>query len=335
MTRRYLLLTALAALLVASPAAAAPKTLKLATLVPEGSVWDKELRAMAAEVEKRTQGRVELRIYPGGVAGDEPDVVRKMRIGQLQAGTLTISGLQDIDDGFAVFGIPRFFTSYPELFHVVDALTPALSQRLDKQGFVLLGWGHAGWINLFSRQPVNVPADLKGLKMYVRAGDNRMVQWWKGRGYHPVPLATTDIMTGLQTGMIDALPSPPLAALTFQWYRPTPYMLDLGMAPLVGATVVSKRAWNGISAADQAVLRELAGRMNERLERAIPDQDRKAVEEMTQRGLTVTKPKDGAQQKAWDDAAADFATSMRTSMVPPEVFDAAQAARDAFRARPQ
>jgi TRAP-type transport system periplasmic protein len=335
MTRRSLALAALAALLVAGPAAAAPKTLKLATLVPEGSVWDKELRAMAAEVEKRTQGRVALRIYPGGVAGDEPDVVRKMRIGQLQAATLTISGLQDIDDGFAVFGIPRFLTSYPELFHVVDALTPALSQRLDKQGFVLLGWGHAGWINLFTRQPVTVPADLKGLKMYVRAGDNRMVQWWKGRGYHPVPLATTDIMTGLQTGMIDALPSPPLAALTFQWYRPTPYMLDLGMAPLVGATVVSKRGWNGISAADQAVLRELAGRMNERLERAIPEQDRKAVEEMSQRGLTVTRPKDEAEQKAWDDAAADFATSMRSSMVPPEVFDAAQAARDAFRARPQ
>ena len=336
MTRRSLVAAALAAAFVLAPGLAAAKTtLKLATLVPEGSVWDKELRAMAAEAEKRTQGRVVLRIYPGGVAGDEPDVVRKMRIGQMQAAALTLSGLQDIDDGFAVFGIPRFITSYPELFHVVDALTPALSARMEKQGFVLLGWGHAGWINLFSRKPVAVPADLKDLKLYVRAGDNAMVQWWKARGYQPVPLATTDIMTGLQTGMIDAMPAPPLAAMTFQWYRPTPYMLDLGMAPLVGATVVSKRAWNGISAADQAILRELAGRMNERLERAIPDQDRKAVEEMSQRGLTVTRPKDAAQQKAWDDAAADFASSMRSSMVPPEVFDAAQVARDAFRARPQ
>jgi TRAP-type C4-dicarboxylate transport system substrate-binding protein len=335
MTRRTLLLAALAAALVAGPAAAAPKTLKLATLVPEGSVWDKELRAMAAEVEKRTQGRVVLRIYPGGVAGDEPDVVRKMRIGQLQAATLTLSGLQDIDDGFAVFGIPRFITSYPELFHVVDALTPALTQRMDQEGFVLLGWGHAGWINLFSRRPVQVPADLKGLKLYVRAGDNDMVQWWKARGYQPVPLATTDIMTGLQTGMIDAMPSPPLAALTFQWYRPTPYMLDLGMAPMVGATVVSKRAWQGISPADQAIVRELAKRMGERLEQAIPAQDRSAVEQMVQRGLTVTKPKDAAQQKAWDDAAADFATSMRSAIVPPEVFDAAKTARDGFRARPR
>lgn len=335
MTRRHLLLAALLAAFVTAPAAAAPKILKLATLVPEGSVWDKELRTMAAEVEKRTQGRVALRIYPGGVAGDEPDVVRKMRIGQLQAATLTLSGLQDIDDGFAVFGVPRFITSYPELYHVVDALTPMLAQRMESEGFVLLGWGHAGWINLFSRRPVHVPGDLKNQKMYVRAGENEMVQWWKRHGYQPVPLATTDIMTGLQTGMIDAMPSPPLAALTLQWYRPTPYMLDLGMAPMVGATVVSKRAWAGISAADQAVIRQLAQQMGDRLEQVIPDQDRKAIEEMARRGLTVTKPKDAAQQKAWDDAAADFATSMRTEIVPPAVFDAAKAARDGFRARPQ
>ena len=335
MTRRSLLLAALVAALAAGPLAAAPKTLKLATLVPEGSVWDKELRAMAAEVQKRTEGRVEIRIYPGGVAGDEPDVVRKMRIGQMQAATLTLSGLEDIDDGFAVFGVPRFLSSYQELYHVVDALTPTLAARMDKQGFVLLGWGHAGWINLFSRTPVQVPADLKKLKLYVRAGDNDMVQWWKSHGYQPVPLATTDIMTGLTTGMIDALPSPPLAAMTFQWYRPTPYMLDLGMAPLVGATVVSKKAWATISPADQAVLRELAQRMGDRLEQAIPEQDRKAVEEMSRRGLTVTKPKDAAQQKAWDDAAAEFASSMRSRIVPPEVFDAAKTARDAFRARPR
>jgi TRAP-type C4-dicarboxylate transport system substrate-binding protein len=335
MTRRFLLLAALAAVFASGPAAAATTTLKLATLVPEGSLWDKELRTMAAEVQKRTQGRVVLRIYPGGTAGDEPDVVRKMRIGQLQGGMLTASGLIDIDDGFSVFTVPRFITSYPELFHVVDSLTPALSARLDKEGFVLLGWGHAGWIHLFSRKPVHVPADVKGQKLYVSAGENDMVQWWKARGYQPVPLAATDIMTGLQTGMIDALPSPPLAALTFQWYRPTPYMLDLGLAPLVGATVVSKRAWGTISPADQAVIRQLAQQMGDRLEQAIPEQDRKSIEEMTRRGMTVTKPKDAAQQKAWDDAAADFATSMRASMVPQEVFDAAKAARDAFRARPQ
>jgi TRAP-type C4-dicarboxylate transport system substrate-binding protein len=334
MTRRLLLVAALAAVLSTAPAAAAPKILKLATLVPEGSVWDKELRTMAAEVERRTQGRVAIRIYPGGVAGDEPDVVRKMRIGQLQAATLTLSGLQDLDDGFAVFGIPRFITSYPELFHVVDALNPSLTQRLDKQGFVLLGWGHAGWINLFSRRPIAVPNDLKGQKLYVRAGDNDMVQWWKARGYQPVPLATTDIMTGLQTGMIDALPAPPLAALTFQWYRPTPHMLDLGVAPLVGATVVSKKSWAEISPADQAVIRELAGRMADRLEQAIPEQDRKAVEEMVRRGMKVTKPTP-QQQQAWDAAAADFANSMRSTLVPQDVFDAAKTARDAFRARPR
>jgi TRAP-type C4-dicarboxylate transport system substrate-binding protein len=328
-----LLLLALSLSLVpAPPAAAVPKTLKLATLVPDGSVWDKELKAMAAEVQHQTQGRVVLRIYPGGVAGDDPDVVRKMRIGQLQAATLTVAGLSDLDDGFEVFSVPRFYASYDELWHVIRALEPTLARRLDEKGFVLLGWGHGGWINLFSKQPVRTPADLQKLKLFAWAGDNKMVQWWKSHGYQPVPLASTDIMTGLTTGMIEVLPTTPLAALSLQWYRPTPYMLDLGVAPLVGATVVTKKAWQGLSPEDQKIVRQLARQMEQRLQQAIPAQDQRAVEEMTRRGLTVTHP--GPEQvKAWDQAAGQFATSMRQVMVPAEVFDEAAKARDAFRAQ--
>jgi TRAP-type C4-dicarboxylate transport system substrate-binding protein len=159
-----------------------------------------------------------------------------------------------------------------------------------------------------------------------------MVQWWKSHGYQPVPLASTDIMTGLTTGMIEALPTTPLAALSLQWYRPTPYMLDLGVAPLVGATVVTKKAWQGLSPEDQKIVRQLARQMEQRLQQAIPVQDQRAVEEMTRRGLTVTHP--GPEQvKAWDQAAGQFATSMRQVMVPAEVFDEAAKARDAFRAQ--
>jgi TRAP-type C4-dicarboxylate transport system substrate-binding protein len=233
-----------------------------------------------------------------------------------------------------VFGMPRFYASYEELFHVTHAIEPVLAARLEKQGFIFLGWGHAGWINLFTKEPVRTPADLQRLKLFAWAGDNRMVQWWKSHGYQPVPLASTDIMTGLTTGMIEALPTTPLAALTLQWYRPTPYMLDLGVAPFVGATVVTKRAWAGISPADQKILREVAQGMERRLQQAIPAQDRKAVEEMVRRGLKVTAPQ-GEQLAAWDRAAEEFAASMRQTVVPPEVFDAALAARNRFRAQQQ
>ena len=314
------------------PAAAAPKTLKFATIVPDGSVWDREIKAMAAEVQRRTEGRVVLRIYPGGVSGDDPDNVRKMRIGQLHAAALTATGLGEIDDAFQVFGMPRFYASYEELFHVSKAIEPMLARRLDEKGFVFLAWGHAGWVNLFTKKPVNTPADLQKLKLFAWAGDNQMVQWWKSHGYQPVPLASTDIMTGLTTGMIEALPTTPLAALTLQWYRPTPYMLDLGVAPFVGAIVVSKKAWADISPADQAVLRDAAKKLEQRLQQAIPMQDRKAVEEMTRRGLKVVKPQ-GAQLEAWNRAAAEFSTSLRQTVVPPEVFDAALKARDQYRAQ--
>ena len=312
--------------------ASAATTIKLATLVPEGSVWDRELRGMGEAWREATDGRVSLRLYPGGVAGDEKDVIRKIRIGQLHAATITVTGLAEIDAAFNVFTVPRFFTSYEELFHVVDELTPMLERRLDEEGYVLLNWGHAGWVHLFSKEAVHTPEDVKGLKLFTSAGDNEMVQWWKSNGYRPVPLSQTDIMTGLQTGLIEALPTTPLAALTLQWFRTTPYMLDLGLAPLVGATIVSKRTWNGLSEGDRTAILESAVAVGERLEEAIPDQDRRAIEEMKSRGLEVTAPRGPEEREAWESEARRFAATMQEQMVPDEVFRAAVAARDAFRA---
>jgi len=334
MNRRHVILLALAcAIVFPSHAPAAGRPIKLATLVPEGSVWVKELKALAGDAKTQTAGRVEIRIYPGGIAGDDPDVVRKLRIGQLQAATLSVTGLQDIDSGFGVFAIPRFFSSYAELFNVIEQMTPYYAARLDKEGFVLLGWGSAGWVNLFSKEPVHAPADLKRMKLFVWAGNDKMTQWWKSNGYHPVPLAATDVMTGLTTGMIEVLPTTPLYALSLQWYKPAPHMLDLPVAPLIGATVISKKAWAELSPADQAVVRELAKRMQRRLGESVPPQDQKAIDEMARRGLKVTKPRNAEEVKAWEEAARGFVASMRQSVVPGDALDEATKVRDRFRAQ--
>ena len=190
-----------------------------------------------------TQNRVTLRVYPGGVAGDEPDLVRKMRIGQLQAAAVTTAGLANIDPAFNVFNIPMFFTSYPELYATLTKLEPILRQRLEEKGFVLLSWGHGGWVYFFTKAPVNSVEGLRKTKMFVWAGDDRMVALWKSQGFNPVPLAATDIMSSLQTGMIDSYPTTPLLGLTLQWYRQTPNMVGMGMAPLVGELVMTKTAW--------------------------------------------------------------------------------------------
>jgi len=320
------------ALVSASPAHAQANVVKLATLVPEGSVWDKALREMGADWATATQGRVTLRVYPGGVAGDEPDVVRKMRIGQLQAAAITTAGLASIDPSFNVFNVPMFFDSYPELYATLDKLEPVLKQRLEAKGFILLSWGHGGWVYFFTKHPVESVDGLKKTKMFTWAGDDGMVSTWKAKGFNPVPLAATDIMTGLQTGMIDAYPTTPLLGLTLQWYRQTPHMVGMGMAPLVGGLLMTKSAWQKLSDADRAKVQAACDRMEKRLEVEVPRQDTTAVAEMKKRGLQVV-PVSAANAAQFRAVAEDFAASLVGVRIPPEVLALARRERDAFRAR--
>jgi TRAP-type C4-dicarboxylate transport system substrate-binding protein len=331
--RRTAALLALAlALPPIAPAAAqtSGNVIKLATLVPDGSVWDKVLKGTGAEWSAATQGRVKLVIYPGGVAGDEPGIVRKMRIGQIQAAALTLTGLSEIDESFRMLGIPMFFQSYPELFQVLTRMRPDLEKRLEAKGFILLNWGHGGWVHFFTRSPVQSVDELKRLKIFVWAGDDRAVQMWKANGFNPVALAATDIMPALQTGMIDALPAPPLAANLLQWFRLAPNMADMGLGPLAGALVITKSAWNKIPAADQAAIRAACRKAERRLEVEIPGQDSSAVIEMKKRGLTVVAIR-GENATAWRAAAASFAAYMRERVVPKDVLDQAVRERDAYR----
>ncbi len=328
--RRSMLVSLLALGLLALPASART-TIKMASLVPESSVWGKILKDMGAEWQEATDGEVALRLYGGGVAGNESDVVRKMRIGQLHAAALSISGLSTIDEGFEIFEIPMFFESYDELFHILDKARPALEKRLDDKGYVLLNWGQGGWVHIFSKKPVASVDDLRKLKMFSVADNEAMLQLWRQNGFQPVSLAVTDMLTGLQTGMIEALPTTPLAALSLQWFRHTPYMQDLGLAPLIGATVITKRAWNRLSADDQAKLLSAAKKTEQRLKAEIPDQDRRAVEAMSERGMNVT-PVTPEQEAEWRKTAEDFIELKLKSIAAKDLLELARRERDAFRA---
>jgi TRAP-type C4-dicarboxylate transport system substrate-binding protein len=252
-----------------------------------------------------------------------------MRVGALQGASLTVVGLANIDWSFNVFNIPFFFESYDELNAVIEKLTPLLKQRAEAKGFVLVHWGHGGWLQVFSKQPVTTVSDLKAIKLYTSAGDDRMTQFYKAHGFQPRAMAMTDILTGLTTGMLDALPTPPIAAMAFQWYKQTPYMLDIGLTPLVGATVITKKAWDGISAADRAKMLEIATGVEKQLQVEVPKQDSLAVMLMGNQGLKVTK----ATGPEWRQEAELLGKTMRGQMVPPDVFDIAVKERDAFRQR--
>jgi TRAP-type C4-dicarboxylate transport system substrate-binding protein len=327
--RKWLVPAVLVALAFSRAPLAQSSAIKLATVVPDGSLWDKALKKMGEDWKQGTGGRVSLTVFSGGSQGDESTVLRKMRLHSLQGASLTGVGLAGIDGSFSVFDIPFFFESYDELNAVVDRLTPLLKQRAEAKGFVLVHWGHGGWLQVFSKRPVQTLADLKALKLYTSGGDDRMTQLYKSRGFQPRAMAMTDILTGLTTGMLDALPTPPLAALAFQWYKQTPYMLDIGLAPVVGATVLSKRTWDVLSSADRAKMTEIAMGVENQLRIEVPKHDALAVTLMGTQGLKVTK----ATGPEWRQEADLLAKTMRGQMVPQDVFDLALKERDAFRQR--
>jgi TRAP-type C4-dicarboxylate transport system substrate-binding protein len=327
-TRRVHCALVLMALLASAPALLAQSVaIKLATVVPDGSIWDKSLKQMAADWKQASSDRVAVTVFSGGSQGDESNVLRKMRLDALQAASLTVVGLAAIDPAFNVFNVPFFFDSYDELNAVVAALTPTLKQRVEAKGFVLLNWGHGGWLLVFTKRPVRTVADLKGIKLYTSAGDDRMTQWYKANGFEPRAMAMTDVLTGLTTGMIEGLPTPPVAALAFQWNRQTPYKLDIGLAPVVGATVITRKTWLRIADADRVKLTEAALAVEKRLQVDVPRQDAFAVLLMQQQGLTVTK----ASGPEWRQEGDVLAATMRGEMVPKDIFDLALKERDAFR----
>src|SRR5207247_3586629 len=188
-----------------APTSQTPTTIKLATLVPTNSIWDKNLKQMGEEFKQATAGRFEVIVYSGGSQGDEPTVLRKMRIDALQAAAFTNVGLGMIDSAFNVFNVPFFFESYDELNDVIEKMTPTLRKRAEAKGFVLLNWGHGGWTQVFTKKPVQTVAEMKQVKLWTSSGNDRMVQWFKANGFDPRAMAMTDITTGLTAGMIDGL----------------------------------------------------------------------------------------------------------------------------------
>ena len=328
--RARLLVVVLVALAFSrAPLAQSPSAIKLATIVPDGSVWDKSLKQMGIDWKAATGDRVSLTVYSGGSQGDESTVLRKMRLNALQGASLTVVGLSSIDWSFNVFNIPFFFQSYDELNDVIDTLTPMLKQRVEAKGFVLVHWGNGGWLQIFSKQPVQSVADLKRVKLYTSAGDDSMTQWYKANGFQPRAIAMTDVLTGLTTGMIDALPTTPLASMAFQWYKQTPYMLDLGISPIVGATVVTKKTWDSISVADRAKMSEIALKVEQQLKADVPKGDGLATLVMQNQGLKVTK----GTGPEWQQLGDNLGQTMRGKMVPPDVYDLALKERDAYRQR--
>jgi TRAP-type transport system periplasmic protein len=274
-------------LVVLAAPAAFGLTIKLGSLAPTGSPWELGLKRIAAEWERISGGTVSVKIYPGGVAGDEPDMVRKIRIGTLNAALITVSGLQGIFKGVKTLSYPLLLRNDDELAFVLDKMKPYFDGELSKRGFKPVAWSPGGWVYFFSRSPVITPDDLRRQKLWVWSGDPDEIQAYQSAGFQTITVASTDLMTSLQGGMVDALVTSPLVAASSQWFGIASNMCTLKLAPLWGAAVVSTRTWAQVPADLQPRLIQSAQAILDELAPALLKSDGEAISVMKKYGLKV------------------------------------------------
>jgi TRAP-type transport system periplasmic protein len=305
------------------PATAQPVVVKMATIAPEGSQYHLILRELAEKWKSASGGAVELRLYPGSVAGDDVDVVRKMRLGTLNAALLTSAGVATVDKSVRALQIPMLYGSYEEVDYVLGKMAPKLEAALEAKGFVVLNWVDAGWVHFFTKTPVTRPDEMKPMKLFAWAGDPEAIEIWKGAGFNPVPLPSTEISTALQTGLVSALPTTPQAAVILQWYTHAKNMTDVKWALLLGATLVNKVTWEKIPAASRPALLAAAREAGVRLREETRKSGDRDVQAMQKRGLNVVAV-DARTEALWRATAESAYDRIRGKSIPPEAFDEAK-----------
>jgi TRAP-type C4-dicarboxylate transport system substrate-binding protein len=277
-------------LLLLLPLSAGALTLKLATVVPEGSSWMVQMRKGAAEVAEKTSGRVKVKLYGGGVMGNEKSVIRKIRIGQLQGGALTSGAMATVYSDLSIYSLPMLFNSLAEVDFVRASMDTALKKGLEKKGFVCFGFAGGGMALMFSQKPIATLDDLKGKKVWVPEGDLPSYAAMEANGLTPVTLPLTDVLTGLQTGLIDVIGSSPLAAIAFQWHTQVKYFSPTPLSYIYAMLVVDTRVMKKISAADQQVVREVFEGIYQNLDKENRVENAQAAEALRNQGIIEEKP---------------------------------------------
>jgi TRAP-type C4-dicarboxylate transport system substrate-binding protein len=312
--------------------AGSPVKVRLGTLAPRGSSYAKHLLVMGERWRQAPGGGVLLTVYPDGVMGSEADMVRRMRLGQLQAGMLTATGLAEIEP--AVTGLqymPLMFHSLEEVDYIGEKLQPMLGKRLEDKGFMVLFWGDTGWVRFFSKQPVIRPDDLRKSKLFVGAGRPADLESYRAVGCNPVPLETVDVLPSLQTGLINAVPLPPSIALAGQVDAVAPHMLDLAWAPLVGAAVMTKKTWDTIPVEGRGAVRKVATETGALVKADGRRESAESVEAMRKRGLQVHAVTPDVEAEWRREVEAAY-PKIRGVIVPVDIFDEVVAELKAFRA---
>jgi TRAP-type C4-dicarboxylate transport system substrate-binding protein len=261
--------------------------LKVASIAPDGSQWMRSMRAGGEQVKERTAGRVVFKFYPGGVMGNDSQVLRKIRIGQLHGGAFTAGGLAERYPALNLYGVPLLFNSLDEVDFVRARLDPKLAAGLESAGFVSLGFSEGGFANLMANEPIRNVEDLRRKKIWVPEGDAISFLAMEALGLSPVVLPATDVLTALQTGLLDVVANSPVGALVLQWHTKVKYRTELPVSYAMGVFALDARVFGSLSGEDQQVVREVMGGVMRDIDRASREDNRRAAEVMTSSGVAA------------------------------------------------
>ena len=259
-TKKFVLVLAISFAGFNSPAILA-KTIKIATLSPDGTFWMKQMRAGAKEIKEKTQGRVKFKFYPGGVMGNDENVLRKIRIGQLQGGAITIGNLSQSTPDTTIYGLPYLFSSLDDAAEIRKTTDPMLSKTIEESGFVNFGFAQGGFSYLMSKEPIRSLDDLRQRKSWIPEKSDVGLSVYRYVGVSPISLAMSDVLTGLQTGLIDTVVTSPIGALALQWHTHIKYVTDQPLNYLAAMLIIDKKDFYKLSETDQQIVRDVMGKV--------------------------------------------------------------------------
>jgi TRAP-type C4-dicarboxylate transport system substrate-binding protein len=320
LARRWLGISLASMMFALSAPAAAQTVIKLGTIAPEGSIWHDALLKVRQAWREKSGGKVELRIFAGGVLGAEEELVRKMQRQTIDAVTISGAGLHLVDAAFNCFSLPALFDEPGKLDHVRERIAPVIEQRLEVRGLVVLNWAVAGVAYFFSKEPMRTPDDLRRRKLWMPPGAPYMERAYIDLGIRAVPLPATEMLTGLQTGLIDVIAVPPLFALLDRSYQPAGYMTDLEWGSLIAATLVNARSWSRVPAELRPALMQVAREIGVSLRDDARRAERDAIAQMQARGLKVLRLT-ASERTQWRAETRAAYPRLRGEYCPPELYD--------------
>ena len=304
-----------------------PIIIKLATVAPEGTEYYNLLLEMGQRWQEETNGQVQLRIYPNGVVGGEIDTIRKMRIGQIQASAMSSIGLARLTDSIQAFTLPMGFKDYNEVDRVKDAMFDDIHSELSDSGFELLFLVDIGWVYWFSSDEITVPQDLKDSKIFTSAGDYITVELFKKFGFNAIPMAETDILTGLQTGMINSMQTVPILSASSGWSVLMPNMLDLKWGAFIGAVIIDNKVWSKIKPEHQKAMMVVADDIGRKYQKSGREMEIKAIDAMEEYGMKVKTP-NNEELEVWESFKNEITPDVIDTFLSEEIYNKVTSAID-------